>query len=173
MMSADPVLSVVSPIGLAAAAGTALIADLGSVHLAGVSRTLRDLHDDGPTLDELSPGRPGIALVSGGGIEVEQAVVVIERLAGRWPAIVVRVDSEDWPFPVIPVIPIFPGRLAPIPQASRGVWQPLGAGADPPGPGPVLPRLGPSALRLMLAGRLPRRGRWIAAWKPVWDMPWA
>jgi len=172
LRSPDPLLSTVAPIGLAASVGTALVVDLVSTRAAS-RRTLRDMWADGPTLSELSPGRPGIAMVAGGSIERDAAIEVIEQLSRRWPALVVRTDGIDWPFATVPVIPLFPGRLAPQPEGSHGVWQPVGAGADPPGPGPVLPRLGPRALRRMLEGHLPRRSRWVEAWRPVWEMPWA
>ena len=135
-------------------------------------RTLREMVSDGPTLAELSPGRRGVAMLAGGGVDAADAIVVIDQLAMRWPAVTVRVDGPQWPFPVVPVIPVYPGRLLTISEPT-GVWQPIGGGHVKPGPGPVLPRLRPGQLRRLLAGQLPRRSRWIEAWRPVWDMPWA
>jgi hypothetical protein len=171
--SPDLILSVVAPIGLAAAAGTALVVDLAAGAVSPTTRSLRDIRVDGPTLSEISPGRRGVALIAGGGVGRTESVELLERLSRRWPAIVVRVDEEGWEFPVVPVLPLFPGRLAPVLSGSSGVWQPVGTGASPPGPGPVLPRLRPGCLRRMLSGNLPRRSRWVAAWGPVWEMPWA
>lgn len=171
--SDDPILSSVAPVGLAAATGTALIVDLATDAPAGPDdRTLGDVFGDGPRLDEMSPGRRGVALIRGGGLAVADAMDVVETLAARWPAVVVRVVGHDWPFPIIPVVPLFPGVLAPVPVRRAGVWQPVRGGADPPGPGPVLPRLGSVEIRRMLAGRLPRRSRWVSAWQQVWEMPW-
>ena len=170
--SPDPVLSLVAPIGLAASAGTALVVDL----VAGgrqPGRTLADVVVDGPTLSELSPGRPGIAYLAGGNVDRSDAVDVLERLAGHWPALVVRVPDRDLPFATVPVVPLFPGRLSPVPIPAHGVWQPVAGGADPPGPGPVLPRLGAGVIRRMMAGQLPRRSKWVTAWRAVWEMPWA
>lgn len=170
--SPDPVLSIVAPIGLAASAGTALLVDLASGS-PETGRTLAGLVADGPTLSELSPGRRGIAFLPGGGVDRDSAVDVIGQLAGHWPALVVRVADPGYPFATVPVIPLFPGRFSPVKLPPHGVWQPVAAGREPPGPGPVLPRLRSGELRRMLAGHLPRRSRWVAAWRPVWEMPWA
>lgn len=170
--SPDPVLSVVGPVGLAAAAGTALVVDLAS-QTRETARTLLTLAADGPSVSELSPGRPGIAYISGGGIERSEAVATIGQLARHWPALVVRVSDTDHPFATVPVIPLFPGPFSPVTLPTHGVWQPVASGREPPGPGPVLPRLRPGVLRRLLAGQLPGRSRWVRAWNPVWEMPWA
>ena len=170
--SPDPILSTVAPIGLAASVGTALIVDMVTTS-ATSGRTLADLVADGPTLSELSPGRPGLALLPAGNVDRDAAVDLIDRLAGHWPALVIRVPDHDFPFASVPVVPLFPGRLAPVRLPPRGVWQPVAGGADPPGPGPVLPRLRSGLVRRMLAGQIPRKSRWVAAWRGVWEMPWA
>ena len=170
--SIDPVLSFVAPIGLAAAVGTGLVIDLVSDPRPGM-RTLREISADGPSLAELSPGRGGVAFLQGGDFSGPEALETIERVAARWPAVTVRVSGSGWPFPVVPVIPLYPGRFLPQPEPA-GVWQPVGSRHGKPlGPGPVLPRLRPALLRRILAGQLPRRSRWVEAWRPVWDMPWA
>jgi hypothetical protein len=170
--SPDPVLSTVAPIGLAAAVGTALVVDLTHTRAVG-GRTLADLVSEGPKLAELSPGRPGIAFLAGGNVDRGAAFETIRQVAGHWPAVVVHTADSDLPFPTVPVIPLFPGKLAPRTQVAHGVWQPVGAGSEPPGPGPVLPRLRSGTVRRILSGQLPRRSRWISAWRGVWDMPWA
>ena len=172
LTSSDPVLSLVGPIGLAASVGTALIVDLMPGRPDPTRRSLRDMVEDGPTASELSPGRKGVAVIRGGGVTAEAAVGMVERLAHGWPAIVVRVSAPGWGFPVVPAMPVFPGHLLPSPEPAICVWQPVGGGSTPPGPGPVLPRLRPGTLRLLLAGRLPRSSGWIAAWRPIWEMPW-
>lgn len=169
--SPDPVLSAVAPIGLAAAAGTALIVDL--VSTVRVGRTLADLLADGPTLDELSPGRRGIAMLPGGKVDLEQGAELIGRLGEHWPALVIRTSGPGPQFPGVPVIPLFPGRLSIVPIPPAGVWQPLSGGSEPPGPGPVLPRLRSGLVRKLLAGQLPHRSRWIESWRRIWEMPWA
>jgi hypothetical protein len=169
--SVDPVLSLLAPIGLAASVGTGLVVDLISP-VAPAARSLKEISGDGPSLAELSPGRGGVALLQGGDISAPDAIEIIERLATRWPAMTVRVSGHDWPFPVVPVIPLYPGRLL-SGTDTAGVWQPVHGDGTPGGPGPVLPRLRPGLVRRLLIGQLPRRSRWVQAWRPVWDMPWA
>lgn len=173
LRSPDPVLAAVGSIGLAAAAGTALVLDLASPEMVPNRRTLRDLVVDGPSLTELSPTRSGVALIRGGGVDLGAAFGLIDRMRAHWPAIVVRVVDGTCPFPVVPVYPLYPGRLLPVDAPGHCVWQPVGTGATPPGQGLVLPRLRPGALRQILSLHLPRRCRWIAAWSRVWEMPWA
>lgn len=170
--SSDPVLSMVAPVGLAVAAGTALVVDLATT-TRQAGRSLADLVADGPSLHELSPGRPGVALLPGGDVDRDAAIDVVYQLAGHWPAIVVRVSDPDFPFATVPVVPLFPGRFASVSLPARAVWQPVLGGGDPPGPGPVLPLLRPGVVRRILGGQMPRRSRWITAWGPVWQMPWA
>jgi hypothetical protein len=161
----------VGPLGLAACTGTALVVDMVTDERSG--RTLRDICDDGPTLSELSPVRAGVALLRGGGADRPAAGETLSRLARQWPAVVVRVDDADWPFPVVPAVPLFPGLLMAPPRVSHCVWQPVGIGSTPPGPGLLMPRIRPGVLRGILAGKLPRRSRWVSAWRPVWEIPWA
>jgi hypothetical protein len=157
LQSPDPLLAVVGSVGLAAAAGTALVIDLGRLGTPG-ARTLQSLDAEGPTMAELSPGRPGVAMLAGGGVDVELVGELVERLSASWPAIVVRVVGPSGRFPMVPFHPLYPGFLIPVPDLPRCVWQPVGTGASPPGAGFVLPR---------------QRSRWVNAWAAVWEMPWA
>lgn len=171
--SADPVLSGVAPFGLACAVGTALVVDLVGGLRIPARRTLTDLIEQGPTLEELSPGRSGVAVLSGADVGLEKAVPIIERLASRWPAVVVRVEGRGWPGASVPVVPLYPGWLAPRDEAASA-WQRVPGGeATPPGPGPVLPRLRARTVRRLLSGRHPGRDRWVGSWREVWDLPWA
>jgi hypothetical protein len=172
LWSPDPVLSMVAPIGLAASVGTALVVDLASTGRQP-GRSLADLVSEGPALAELSPGRSGIAYLPGGEVDLAVAISLTEQFLRHWPAVVIRVPSTGHPFATVPVIPLFPGRFSPVPVPARGVWQPVSGGAAPPGPGPVLPRLRAGLVRRLLAGQLPRHSRWMMAWRPVWEMPWA
>lgn len=172
MASADPVLSLVGPLGLAASAGTALVVDLLGGLRTGPGRSLADIAVEGPRLDELSPGRSGVALVGAGPLSAGEAESTVYRLASRWPAVVVRPASQGWPGPTVPLRPLFPGLLAPAAEGAA-VWQPVGPGVDPPGPGPVLPRLTRATAHRLLHGRLPARSRWVSAWAAVWGLPWA
>ncbi len=170
--SVDPVLSVVGPLGLAASVGTALVVDLSGDLQISHGRTLADIDVDGPSLEELSPGRSGVAVIGSGPIEAGRAAELIADLGSRWPALVVRVNGTAWDGPTVPLVPLYPGWLAASNDAAS-VWQPIGSSSKPSGPGPVLPILKAGLVRRLLNGQLPPRSRWIRAWSPVWDMPWA
>jgi hypothetical protein len=170
--SADPVLSLLSALGLAQVAGTALVIDLCGDVSFRADRTLADIAADGPALAELSPGRAGVALLSAGPLDIAGSKAAIEGLAPHWPAIVVRCRPGQWVGPTVPVRPLFPGLLQ-AHEPSPAVWQPVMAGVRPSGPGPVLPRLRGSLARRLLSGRSAGRARWVRAWAPVWGMPWA
>ena len=165
--SPDPVLAFISPLALGLASGTALVIDLP----ARGGRSLADLVTEGPSLDELAPGRSGVAVIGGGGIDPASAAELAERLARYWPAVVVRPGTSSWAGPTVPVVPLLPGVLAPG-DSSAAVWQPVPGGARPPGPGPVLPRLRRSTIQALLRGRAPVPNRWISSWKRVWELPW-
>lgn len=168
----DPVLSLLAAIGLGQAVGTALVVDLcGDLNLRS-DRSLADIAADGPALGELSPGRRGVAMIAAGPLSASESADVISDLAAHWPGIVVRCSRGGWEGPTVPVRSLMPGLLEET-EPGPAVWQPLGTGLRPPGPGPVLPRLRASAVRRTLAGRTMRRSRWVEAWQPVWGMPWA
>ncbi len=170
--SPDPVLSVAAPIGLAANTPACLVVDLkGDLNLP-TSRSLADILAEGPRLEELSPGRAGVAMIPAGPIGTEEAARVVADLSQRWPAIVVRAIRGSWPGPTVPVMPVYPGLLTPS-EAGTAVWQPSAPMANPPGPGPVLPFLRPGLTRQLLNGRMPARSKWISAWREVWELPWA
>lgn len=168
----DELLAAIAPLGLALSAGTALMADLD---LDGppypTERSLADLVEEGPTRAELSPERPGVAVLRNGGIESGPALEVLEGLAGSWPVIVVRVGMDHVPIPVVPVRPLWPGCLAPTGELAS-VWQMVHGGSDAPGPGPVLPPPGRAVVAGLLSGRRPVRSRWVRAWRKVWELPW-
>jgi hypothetical protein len=169
--SVDPVMSLLGPIGLAASLGTALVVDASAGARRG-TRTLADIARDGPRLDELSPGRAGVAVIASGDLAAPEIEAVVGRLATRWPAVAVRIGGLEWDGPTVPLRPLYPGALAPEP-AGAAVWQPVAGGSRPPGPGPVLPRLRPSLVRRVLAGAAPNNGRWVRSWRQVWELPWA
>jgi hypothetical protein len=171
--SPDPLLSALASLGLAASAGSGLVVDLDGGLAHASRRSLADMVAEGPRLDELSPGRAGVAVIPGGPIGVSEAGDYIQRLSRHWPAIVLRVpDTGHLPVRTVPVIPLLEGIFQ-LTAPGSAVWQPMEGGVDPPGPGPVLPRLPVRTTRLLLAGRLPGRSRWIRAWRPIWELPWA
>lgn len=169
----DRLLSALAPIGLATAATTALVVDLetSGVPFPG-QRSLADLVRDGPTRAELlQPTKPGVALLRNGGVDIKDAWETVDLLAMHWPAVVLRTVANDLPVPVIPVIPLYPGWMKP--RSDRpAVWQTMSASQEPPGPGPVLPPLPRSRILSVCEGRLPTRGRWVRAWRAVWEASW-
>ncbi|MPZ51248.1 MAG: hypothetical protein GEU79_00685 [Acidimicrobiia bacterium] len=168
----DRLLSALAPIGLAAAAGTALVVDLEN---PGVSypgeRTLADLVRDGPRRADLIPERDGVALLANGGVDMDEARETVELLISNWPATVLRTMDGDVPAPVVPVIPLYPGWMA-RPTELVAVWQTMSGSTDAPGPGPVLPAPGRSMIVSVCSGRLPTKGRWVRSWGAVWELPW-
>ncbi|HJR93778.1 MAG TPA: hypothetical protein VJ938_15160 [Acidimicrobiia bacterium] len=168
----DEVLAALAPLGLAAAAGTALVVDLDPDGLAYPGqRSLAEAVAEGPRRTELRPEREGVAYLRNGGADVDAAVEMITVLGENWPAIVLRLAATEVPFPVVPVRPLWPGFLAP--QGGRpAVWQAVPGGGSPPGPGPVLPAPGRFTIASLLGGRRPPRSRWIRAWIDVWGLPW-
>lgn len=169
LQSEDPVLRWVGPIGLASAHGSALIIDLSR---QVTPRTLADVRNDGPRLDELSPGRAGIATIAAGDLASGALEEVVSLLARSWPAVVVRSDGKRWDGATVPYRAAMPGALAERSDVPA-VWQ-LASGRDAAGlDGYVMPGLGSGLIRTMLEGRIPRRNRWVRAWSKVWSIPWA
>lgn len=168
----DELLAAIAPLGLALAAGTALVVDLdidGPPYPG--ERTVAELVAEGPRRVELAPERVGVAALRNGGIEAVDALGVVGKLSEAWPAVVIRVGAEPVPFPVIPVRPLWPGFLAPTGERAA-VWQKVMTESDPPGPGPVLPPPGRATVSALMAGRRPLHSRWIRAWSEVWGLPW-
>jgi hypothetical protein len=169
--SADPVLSLLAALGLGQSVGTALVVELVGDVRPGTARTLADLAEAGPALDELSPGRPGVALMSGGGVDFDAAVSLVTLFARHWPAVVIRHEPSGWDGPSAPVVGLLPGLLR-VEHPGPAVWQPTGTERRPLGPGPVLPLLRPRLVRSLLGGQMASRARWVQSWAPIWEMPW-
>ncbi|HEY7704305.1 MAG TPA: hypothetical protein VID03_05690 [Acidimicrobiia bacterium] len=167
----DPILGWVAPVGLAAAAGTALVLDLapGELPYPG-GRTVADMLDEGPSRSEMTPDRPGVAIVPGGGVRPVDAVDLVGQIGAGWPAVVLRVGEES-PWPLVPVSPALPGHLG-IDGGSPAVWQLSMRGEAAPGPGPILPPLSRTIFRSLLRLELPMACAWVRAWRRVWDLPW-
>lgn len=168
----DPVMGVIAPIGLAAASGTALVVDVGGRPRRQGGRSLADVISDGPRLDELSPGRSGVARIAAGPVGTSAIAEAVGQLASRWPAVVVSIQDDDWPGPTVPVHVLYQGLLETW-ERGASVWQPISVGVRPPGPGPLLPAIRPRLVRQLLMGRMPRPNRWVRAWRQVWEMSWA
>jgi hypothetical protein len=168
----DGVLAAVAPLGLASAAGTALVIDLdpdGPPYRS--ERSLAEIVAEGPRANEMSATRQGVAVIRNGGVDFAASAETVHRMISRWPAVVLRAGREPLDRPVVPVVPLLPGVLAPR-EGRAAVWQAVGSGAQAPGPGPVLPILRRSVLVRLLGGVIEPRSRWVAAWRVVWSLPW-
>jgi len=165
----DPVLSLVSSLGLALSAGTSLVVDLEGGLVT--RRTLGDLMAHGPAREEVSPGHPGVAIISGRGVDESESKTLIETLSAHWPSVVIRCQPGQWAGPIVPVRPLIPGILA-VPTTTTAVWQPMASGMRAPGRGPVLPVLTRRTTVALLRGQTVARGRWLRAWSEVWSLPW-
>jgi hypothetical protein len=168
----DGVLGAVAPLGLAAAAGTALVVDLdpGGPNYPGAA-TLADLVADGPRRGDLSPSRRGVAVLANGGIDPEEAAWLLDALVEGWPSVVLRLPAgHDGSVGAIPVIPLVPGDLF-AEYGSRAVYQQSGWRVEAPASSVVLPRPRRSTIGMLLSGAAPPRwDRWISAWRPLWEI---
>lgn len=170
LSSDDSILAWIGPIGLAAAAGTGLIVDSTS-QVTSQRRSLADWVEAGPNLEELAPGRRGIASIPAGPIDDDQLLSVLRKLSNSWPAVVLRLEQPLPDVPTVPYRPILPGLLAPESDAVA-VWQPASQVGRAQVSGPVLPTLRRRDTIGMAMGRMPTSRRWIASWQRVWEMPW-
>lgn len=165
----DDLLGLVAPFALAMAHRTALVIDLDrhGLPLPG-DRSLALLVEDGPTLAELVPSRPGLAVLPHGGVDSAAAMPVVGALAGSWPCVVVRSRVPLPGMPFAEVTPLVPGVAT---RTKPRIWVRTGIGSPKPGPGPVVDSPGRSAVGAVLAGRVPA-GRWVRSWAGVWRWPW-
>ena len=164
-------LGALAPLGLGAAAGTALVVDLDP---AGPSYpgtgSLASLVADGPRRSDLSPDRTGLAVLRNGGVDPAAADEVLTALEAGWPSVVLRLPASGQRRTDIVVRPLVPGGLFPSGDAGIAIYQDLGFRL--PAPGPVLPVLSRSTAAALLAGSIPLRSRWVRAWKPAWEGAW-
>lgn len=163
-----------APIALAAAAGTALVVDLDR---AGPSypgaMSLARLVAQGPRRVDLSPPRPGVALLANGGVGTEECADVLDALIAGWPAVVLRLAPAVETDGAITVVPLAGRNLLPAPS-GRVVYQRSGWGERAPDGALVLPRPSRATLRRLLSGVSALPGdRWVRAWQAVWRTPWA
>jgi len=173
----DGLLGALAPLGLALAAGTALVVDLDCLgpRYPG-STSLADLVAEGPRRADLSPSRRGVAVLRNGGVTPAAAAEVVAALVAGWERVVLRLPPRPAPalgsVPVVPVRLLIPGGLFPR-QGGPAVYQATRAAMRLPGPGVRLPLPGTGTVAALLAGRRPAAGdRWVRAWRPVWEMPW-
>lgn len=168
----DPVLHYCAPLGLAAAAGTALVLDLDPEAPAyPSSTTVASLLADGLRRSDLSPSRPGVAVVGHGGAGAAEGGALVAELAAGWPVVVVRQGRVRLDLPTVPARPLLPGPLAPR-ERRPTAYQAVLPGSSAPGPGLLLPPLRRSQIGRLLAGRVEPRWRWVRAWERAWRLPW-
>jgi hypothetical protein len=169
----DGLLGALAPLGLGAAAGTALVVDLdpSGPHYPGAG-SLADLVAEGPRRSDLSPDRKGLAVLRNGGVGANAAGEVLAALEDGWPAVVFRLPGITTAGREADLIvhPLVPGGLFQSPLPGTAVFQDLGFRI--PAPGPQLPVLGRSTAAALLAGSVPGRSRWVRAWKPAWEGKW-
>lgn len=175
----DGLLGVLAPLAIGAAAGTALVVDVDG---AGVPFpapiTLAELVDRGPTRQDLTPTRTGLAVLANGGITEADAGPVLDALSQSWPAVVFRRHSASAADVVVrPLLPGFGpheggGSSADVPapdvRAAHTVYQATGLGGRAPAGALVVRRPPRQAVARLLAGRDPGRSRWIRDWTAVW-----
>lgn len=165
----DGLLGALAPLGLGAAAGTALVLDLDPAgpHYPGVG-SLAQLVGDGPRRSDLSPVRAGLAVLRNGGIHPQAASDVISALLEGWPTVVLRLPKEAGDrSPDVTVRPLVPARLFPQVPGSGVVYQDLGFRI--PAEGTVLPPLKRATAAALMAGTIPVRSAWVRAWRTLWE----
>lgn len=167
----DRVLHHIAPLGLAAAASSAVVVDLDPAAPAYPAPSAAELIEEGLRRRHLAPERKGVAVLSSGGVDLESGADLVAVLADGWPAVVVRVPHPDAPWPVVEVKPMLPGPLAP--QGGRpAAYQRILPGGPLPGPGLGLPPLRRAVVTSLLSGRVEPRWRWVRAWRRAWELPW-
>jgi hypothetical protein len=172
----DGLLGALAPLGLALAAGDAVVVDLdpsGPAYPGDAS--LASLVDDGPRRADLRP-RPGVAVLRNGGVTLGRAAAVVDALAGAHGTMVLRLPPRPRPeglsCPVVPVRLLLPGGWfgafdGPAVYQATPAWEAM------PSPGVRLPVPRPGTVRALLVGRRPAPGdRWIRAWRSVWRLSW-
>lgn len=171
----DGLLGAAAPLGLAAAAGTALVVDLDPAGPAYPGPgSLAELVADGPRRRDLTPSRPGLAVLRNGGVAPSEAAAVLAALADGWPALVLRLGPHHRgpaPAPLVRFHPLIPGALFP-PPPGPAVYQDTGWRVPAPGPGPVLPVPRRSSWAALFSGLVPGRDRWVRKMASVWEWPW-
>ena len=173
----DGLLGALAPLGLAVAAGTALVIDLdpGGPRYPGPG-SLADLVAEGPRRDHLTPSRSGVATLRNGGVPPVDAAEVVGALVAGWDRVVLRLPPRPAPgetgIPVVPVRLLVPGEWF-TPFEGPAVYQATPAWVNTPGPGIRLPVPTRGTVAAPIEGRRPAFGdRWVAVWRRVWEMPW-
>lgn len=166
----DGLLSALAPIGLGAATTTALVVDCDPSGPAYPGKlSLAEMVDRGPTRADLSPPRSGVSVLRNGGIELLDAIEVLQAMADGWPSLVLRLPTPapEIAWPVVRCAPLLPGAFFGVPDPPA-VYQSCGWRVKPPDGGLVLPKPSRTTVGSLLDGTVPLRSRWVAAWRSVW-----
>lgn len=167
---ADAALDILAPLGLAVAAGTALVIDGDpSGPVVGTGPTLAQLQSEGPTRTQLEPTGRGAAFLANGGVTIEQAADVIRALIERWPAVVLRCEARGpRPEGAVGFAPLLPEPHT-IRLSEPAVYQRCRLSPAESPNGSVLPVPQRRTVERLLAGRAPMRSdRWIRSLADVW-----
>lgn len=158
--STDPILHVLAPVCLAAAAGTAVVIDCdpnsGWPFSVG---SLSDLVADGPTARDLHPTTTGVALLGGPIADGAELDPLLEALQSTWPAVIIRAEATT--SSAVRVEPALPWRPATDVTVGTGIGHAPAGGIPAP---PI--RL----VRRVMRGHIDPRWRWIRHWRPVWEL---
>ena len=168
----DAALDILAPLGLAVAAGTALVIDGDpSGPAVGTGPTLAQLHAEGPTRSQMEPPSTGAAFLSNGGVTVEEAADLIRALVARWPAVVLRCEARGpRPEGAIGFAPLLPEPHT-IRLSEPAVYQRCRLSPGAPPNGSVLPVPSRRTVERLMAGRAPLRSdRWIRSLGDVWRL---
>jgi hypothetical protein len=169
-------LGALAPLGLALAAGSAVIIDLDPLGPAYPGdRSLASLVADGLRKPDLE-GRSGVAVLRNGGVDRLRAAAVVDALVKAHPRVVLRLAPrsrpDDLAHPVVPVRLLVPGGWYPA-FDGPAVYQATPSWEAMPSPGIRLPVPAPATVRALLTGRRPgRRDRWVRAWRSAWRLAW-
>jgi len=171
----DGLLGALAPLGLAIAAGSALIVDLdpGGPRYPG-DRSLADLVADGVRRPDLET-RAGIAVLRNGGVAPSAAGDVVSALVEHPPVVVLRLPPRPAPGPIpVPVVPVrmlVPGGWFPL--DGPAMYQATPSWERMPADGIRLPVPRPATVAGLLRGRRPpRNDPWIGGWKKAWRVSW-
>ncbi len=167
----DHMLGLVVSLGLAVAAKTCLVVDLDlDGPRLGSSRTLADLVREGPTRADLEPERNGPAFLANGGVSVGEAGEVLQALARRWPALVLRTAlAQERPVGSIVVAPLLPDRIAPRFRPPRILQRTGFSPSKAPEVGSILlPPPRRRTVQLLLSGSQPTGDRWLRTLAGAW-----
>ncbi len=166
---ADAILDVAVPLALVASVPTGIVVDLDpDGPVVGEGPSLAELVAEEPTAEQLRPVAGAAAYLSNGGVDADDAWPVVEALAARWPAVVLRCAPRlQRPASALAVLPLLPEPFT-LRADGRCVYQRIGVSPGVTPDGPVLPRPRRGTIAALLTGRRPGRDRWMRSVAALW-----